>query len=133
MSPTMYLNLPVRDLEASIDFFAKIGFSSVPEFTNEQAGCVALGDNVYAMLVTHDFFKTAARRELADTAATSEALFALQVESTERVDQITDAAVAAGGRGRVNEDADDFMYSRSFEDLDGHIWSILFMDLPSND
>jgi predicted lactoylglutathione lyase len=128
MSVKIFVNLPVTDLTKSIEFFAALGFAHNPQFTDENASCVVFGDTVYAMLVTKPFFKTFTTKEIADSATTTEAIVALSLDSREQVDEVADKALAAGG-GFVKEAEDHgFMYGRSFEDLDGHIWNLFWMD-----
>jgi predicted lactoylglutathione lyase len=128
MSTKFFVNLPVSDLGTSIDFFTKLGFSFQPDFTNDDAGCLVIGEDVYAMLVTEHSFKTFARKDIADTARTAETILALQVDSRERVDELVDAALASGGQSANDPDDQGFMYSRNFQDPDGHLWSVLHMD-----
>ncbi|GAB2962048.1 VOC family protein [Saccharothrix stipae] len=128
MSVKIFVNLPVGDLAKSIEFFAALGFAHNPAFTDENASCVVFSDTVYAMLVTEPFFKTFTTREIADARTTTEAIVALSLDSREQVDEVADKALAAGG-GFVREPEDHgFMYGRSFEDLDGHIWNLFWMD-----
>ncbi|KOX28750.1 hypothetical protein ADK67_11265 [Saccharothrix sp. NRRL B-16348] len=128
MSVKIFVNLPVTDLTKSIEFFAALGFAHNPQFTDENASCVVFSDSVYAMLVTKPFFKTFTTKEIADAATTTEAIIALSLDSREQVDELADKALASGG-GFV-KDAEDhgFMYGRSFEDLDGHVWNVFWMD-----
>jgi predicted lactoylglutathione lyase len=128
MSVKIFVNLPVTDLTKSIEFFAALGFAHNPQFTDENASCVVFSDTVYAMLVTEPFFKTFTTKEIADARTTTEAIVALSLDSREQVDELADKALAAGG-GFVREPEDHgFMYGRSFEDLDGHVWNVFWMD-----
>lgn len=124
----MFLNLPVKDLRVSIDFFTKIGFSFDRNFTNEQGTCMIIGENIYAMLLTEEFYATFITKDIADATQTSELITALAVESRHEVDKMVDSAVAAGATGDKTEDH-GWMYGRYFEDLDGHIWQIFYMDM----
>lgn len=131
----IFVNLPVKDLEKTKEFFSKLGFSFNPQFTDEKAASLIISENIYAMLITEEYFKTFTKKEIADATKTTEVINALSVESREVVDEMVDKAIAAGGR--VNRDPDDYgwMYSKSFEDLDGHIWEILWIDennIPAN-
>jgi len=124
----IFVNLPVKDLQSSIQFFTSMGFSFNRQFTDEKAGCLVIGENLYAMLVTEAFFQTFTKKEIADSSRYTEAIIALSASSREEVDLLVNKAVAAGGK-EPNEPADHgFMYTRSFEDLDGHLWEILYMD-----
>ncbi|TQM78444.1 hypothetical protein FHX81_0713 [Saccharothrix saharensis] len=128
MSVKIFVNLPVTDLAKSIEFFAALGFAHNPQFTDENASCVVFSDTVYAMLVTEPYFKTFTTKKIADAAATTEVIVSLALDSRERVDELADKALAAGG-GFVKEPEDHgFMYGRSFEDLDGHVWNVFWMD-----
>jgi predicted lactoylglutathione lyase len=127
MATKIFVNLPVKDLGASIDFFTKLGYSFNPEFTNDQAGCLVISDDIYAMLLTEPFFATFTSRPVADATKVTEVAVALLVDSRERVDQIVDDALAQGAQpGGENAD-DEYMYGRGFHDLDGHLWNVLIM------
>ncbi|GAA1300228.1 VOC family protein [Saccharothrix xinjiangensis] len=128
MSVKIFVNLRVSDLPKSIEFFAALGFAHDPNFTDENASCIVFGDSVYAMLATEPFFKTFTDKEVVDSHKATEAIFALSVDSREKVDELADKALAAGGR-QVKEAQDHgFMYGRSFTDLDGHHWEAFWMD-----
>lgn len=124
----MFVNLPVKDLKKSIEFFTQVGFAFNPNFTDDNATCMVIGENIFAMLLVEDYFKTFTPKEISDASKTSEVLIALMVESREKVDKLVDSAIAAGGT--IAKDTQDlgFMYQRSFFDLDGHHWEIGFMD-----
>ncbi|WP_367875051.1 VOC family protein [Luteolibacter sp. Populi] len=123
----IFVNLPVKNLDASIAFFTALGFSFNPQFTDENATCMILGPNLYSMLLTHPYFAGFAPREIADSSKVCEVLVALQLESREKVDEIVSKAVAAGG-ATYNEPKDHgFMYQHGFTDLDGHVWEVFFM------
>jgi uncharacterized protein len=128
MATQIFVNLPVKDLGKSKEFFAKLGFSFNPQFNDDKAACLIIGENIFAMLLTEPFFKTFTKKEIADAKKTTEALIAIDAESREKVDDIVKKAVEAGGS--VYRDADDhgWMYGHSFADLDGHQWEILYMD-----
>ncbi|WP_084965879.1 VOC family protein [Thermoactinospora rubra] len=127
MATKIFVNLHVRDLNASIDFFTKLGFGFDPEFTNDDAGSMVIDEGIHALLVTEPFFTTITDRRPVDTAAFQEAAIALDVDSRERVDELADAAEAAGGLTAGEPIDDGFMYSRGFRDLDGHLWNVLHM------
>ncbi|HEY9411624.1 MAG TPA: hypothetical protein VIP77_18740 [Jiangellaceae bacterium] len=137
MSTKVFFNLPVADLAASTAFFTTIGFSFDPTLTDENVGCLVIGDDVYALLVGAEFFTSHTGRQVADTSAANEVTIAVQVDDRERlVDDIVDKALAAGAEAAGSEVPDDFMHSRSFRDLDGHFWSVLHIDasaVPSQD
>ena len=130
MSPQIFVNLPVRDLQRSIDFFDALGYPFDPQFTDENAACIVLDeDHVYAMLLTHEFFKKFTKKEVADATTSTEAILALGVDSREAVDKLVDKALASGGVASNEPDDQGFMYSRSFQDPDGHLWEVLHVDM----
>ena len=124
----IFINLPVSDVTASTAFYEAIGFERNPQFSNQSGACMVWSDAIYVMLAARDFFGTFTPKPIADTQATSAALFALSFDSRADVDAITTAAVAAGGtEGHEPEDM-GFMYSRAFWDLDGHGFGPFWMD-----
>jgi uncharacterized protein len=128
MSTKIFVNLPVKDLNASIDFFTKLGFSFDLNFTDENATSMVIGDDIYVMLMVEPFFRTFTKKDVVDATKATETIVALGVESRARVDEIADAALASGG-SEANETNDQgFMYGRSFNDLDGHLWEVVWMD-----
>jgi predicted lactoylglutathione lyase len=128
MATQIFVNLPVKNLDKSKEFFEKLGFSFNPQFTDDKAACLIIGENIFAMLLTEPFFKTFTKKEIADSKKTTEALIAIDAASRQSVDEMVKKAVEAGGS--VYRDADDhgWMYGHSFADLDGHQWEILYMD-----
>ena len=128
MPTLVFVNLPVRDLPASKAFFQSLGYTFNPQFTDDNAGCLVISETIYAMLLTEPFFSQFTAKPIADAHAVTEVLVALMVESRTEVDRLVDAAVAAGGRQPREAQDHGFMYQRSFEDLDGHIWEIGWMD-----
>jgi len=127
-SRKLFVNLAVRDLPRSKDFFAKLGFSFNPRFTDDNAACLVLSEEGYVMLLTEPFFKRFTKRELADTSRQTEGLFALSCESRAEVDELVRKAVAAGGRHAMEPQDHGFMYGWSFYDPDGHHWEVMWMD-----
>ena len=128
MSRKIFVNLPVKDLKRSIDFFGKLGFSFNPQFTDETAASMVISDDIYAMLLTHRKFKEFTQKEIADATKTTDVLIALSMDSRDEVDSFVDKALASGAT-KAREPADHgFMFERSFNDLDGHIWEIFHMD-----
>ncbi|GAA2435686.1 VOC family protein [Streptomyces macrosporus] len=131
MSKKLFVNLPVKDLKRSTDFFTALGFSFDPRFTDDKAGCLVIGDDIYAMLLTEPFFRTFTPKGVVDASSGTEAILALGVDSREEVDELADKALASGG-SPANEPADQgFMYSRSFQDPDGHLWEVFYMDMAA--
>jgi predicted lactoylglutathione lyase len=129
MSKLIFVNLPVADLAAAKAFYEAIGFTNNPQFTDETAACMVLTDVIHVMLLTHDKFAQFTSKRIADAHATSEVLICISADSREGVDEITDKALAAGGREPREKQDHGFMYGRSFEDLDGHIWEPMWMDM----
>ena len=123
----MFVNLPVKDLKASIAFFTELGFAFDPNFTGENAACVILGPNLRSMLLNHETFRGFAPRDIADTTKVCEMLLALHLESREKVDEIVRRAVAAGGATHDEPTDHGFMYDHGFTDLDGHGWGVFHM------
>jgi predicted lactoylglutathione lyase len=124
----IYVNLPVRDLKRSKEFFSKLGFEYNPKFTDENAACMILGPEAYVMLLAEPFFKTFTKREISDTSKTTEALFALSCESRAEVDDMVKKAVASGGSHAMDPMDHGWMYGWSFYDPDGHHWEVMWMD-----
>jgi uncharacterized protein len=129
MSKLIFVNLPVADLPAAKTFYEAIGFTNNPQFTDETAACMVLSDVIHVMLLTHEKFAQFTPRRIADARETSEVLIAISEDSRERVDAITESALAAGGEEAREKQDYGFMYSRSFADLDGHIWEPMWMDM----
>ncbi|GHB39393.1 glyoxalase [Streptomyces cirratus] len=129
MSATMiFVNLPVKDLEASKAFWGKLGYSFNAQFSDENGASLVISDTIYAMLLTEARFKDFTHKAIADTSTTTEALLCLSAESRDAVDALVDAAVGAGGTEPRAAQDHGFMYGRAFEDLDGHTWEIMWMD-----
>lgn len=129
MSKMIFINLPVTDLEGSTRFYEALGATKNPQFSNENAACMMLCDTIGVMILTHDFYRTFTSRPIADAKATSQTLLALTVDAHADVNRVVDAASAAGGRADPNPPQDHgFMWSRSVEDPDGHVWEIFWMD-----
>ncbi|MCX4525764.1 MULTISPECIES: VOC family protein [unclassified Streptomyces] len=127
--PTMiFVNLPVKDIEATKAFWGKLGYSFNPQFSDESTGCLVISDTIFAMLMTEARFKDFATKEVADAGKTTEVMLALSAESREQVDEVVGAALAAGAtEPRPAQDL-GFMYGRAFEDLEGHVWEYVWMD-----
>ncbi|KAB8167843.1 glyoxalase [Streptomyces sp. 3MP-14] len=128
MSTMIFVNLPVKDLERSKEFFTKLGYSFNPQFSDENAACLVISETIYSMLLTEEFFKTFTKKQLADTGTHQEALIGLSADSREAVDELADRALAAGGTAAGDPVDMDGMYGRSFYDLDGHHWEVMWMD-----
>jgi predicted lactoylglutathione lyase len=129
MATKIFVNLPVKNLEKTKEFFIKLGYSFNQQFTDDKAASLVISEDIYAMLITEPFFKTfIPNKEIADTAKTKETLIALSTDSKQQVNEMADKAIAAGGKNFREPEDHGFMYTRSFEDLDGHVWEIFWMD-----
>jgi len=127
-SRKIFVNLAVRDLKRSMDFFTKLGFTFNPKFTDEKAACMIVSDEAFVMLLAEPFFKTFTKREICDTSSHTEGLFALSSPSRAEVDELVHKAIAAGGKHAMDPMDHGFMYGWSFYDLDGHNWEVIWMD-----
>lgn len=127
MSTKIFVNLPVKDLNKSMDFFKALGWTFNPQFTDATAACLVISDDIYAMLLTHEKFAGFTNKTIADSSA-AEALIAIGVESKADVSRIADAALTAGGSEAKPPQDYGFMQVRSFLDLDGHHWEVMYMD-----
>ena len=124
----IFVNLPVKDLNKTVEFFTKLGFRFNPQFTDDNATCMIVSDNIFVMLLVEKFFKTFTKKEICDAKKSTEVLIALSAESREKVDEMINIALEAGGiEPRAPQDH-GWMYGRSFEDINGHQWEIIYMD-----
>ena len=127
----IFVNLPVKDLEASKRFYTELGFEINPMFTDETAACVVISDTIFVMLLTHDKFREFINGEISDATTTTEVLNALSAESAEAVDEMVRKALGAGGSPWKPVLQEGPMYGHSFQDLDGHVWEVMHMDLEA--
>ncbi|MFB8377848.1 VOC family protein [Paenibacillus taichungensis] len=127
----IFVNLPVKDLKRSVDFFTKVGFEFNANFTDESATCMIIGDNIYAMLLVEDRFQSFISKKISNAADTAEVIVALSVDSREQVDLIVQAALDAGAKPYNDPQDHGFMYGWSFQDPDDHLWEVSYMDLSS--
>jgi len=127
MASQIYVNLPVKDLDRSVAFFRKLGYTFNPQFTNANATCMIVGENIFVMLLVEKFFKTFTPNAICDATKSTEVIVCLSAESREKIDETVRTAVAAGGR--IYKEAQDhgFMYGHGFQDPDGHIWELVYM------
>ena len=129
MSRNLYVTLPVKNLDRSVDFFEALGFSFNPDFTSENGAALVINDRTSVMLVGESFFSTLSKVPLTDPRKATEALFSLSLDSREQVDALVRKAIAVGAtEGHAPEDL-GFMYSWAFVDLDGHQWGVFHMDV----
>ena len=130
MAKLIFVNLPVKDLARATQFYQNIGAGKNETFSDETASCMVLSDIIHVMLLTHDKFRQFTPKKIADATQTSEVLIALTADSRADVDQIITKASMAGGKADPGLKQDlGFMYGRSFEDPDGHIWEVVWMDM----
>jgi len=128
MAAQIFVNLPVKDLNKSIEFFTSLGYSFNPQFTDEKATCMIVGDNIFVMLLVDSFFKTFVPNEVADASKSTESIICLSSESRVKVDEMVRKAVDAGGKIYKEPQDHGFMYGHGYQDLDGHLWEIMWMD-----
>ena len=129
MHKQIYVNLPVKDLARSRAFFSSLGFEFNAQFSNDQGACMIIGENIFAMLLAEPFFQGFTSKPIANARETTEVLTCLTCESREEVDALVQKALAAGGRTPNPKQDHGFMYGHGFEDLDGHVWELSYMDM----
>lgn len=127
MHSQIFVNLPVKDLKKSIAFYTALGYTFNPQFTDDNATCMILGDNLFVMLLTEKFFSTFTSKGICDTAKATEVLTCVNCNSKQQVDDIVAKARAAGAKVPRQTQDHGFMYSHGYEDLDGHTWELIFM------
>ena len=129
MPTQVFINLSTNDLEKAKNFYTGLGFSINPQFTDEKAACVVISETIFVMLLKEAFFKTFIQnKEITDTSKNTEVLVALSAESKEKVNEMADKAIDSGGSAFRDPEDHGFMYTRSFQDPDGHIWEIVWMN-----
>ena len=127
MATKIFVNLPVKDLKKSIEFFTKLGFTFNPQFTDETATCMIVAEDIFVMLLTHDKFKAFTPKAICDATKSTEVLVCLSLESRDKVNDLVRKAVAAGGTTYNQPQDHGFMYGHGSQDLDGHIWELIYM------
>jgi hypothetical protein len=125
----IFINLPVKDVQASMDFYTQIGFTVIPLFTFDDQKCVAWSDQIYLMLQTYNMFKSGNKKNLPDTKKNAIATFTLPVESLDKVNELFENGLKAGGKELIPMLDEGFMQVRNMEDLDGHNWAIIYLDI----
>jgi uncharacterized protein len=128
MHRKLFVNLPVQHLERSKAFFGRLGFEFNPKFTDENAACMLVGEDAYVMLLTVPFFRGFTQRKVGDPRETTQALYALSCDSRAEVDALVQRALDQGATPALEPKDYGFMYQRSFYDLDGHHWEVMWMD-----
>ncbi|MCF6406911.1 VOC family protein [Chitinophaga filiformis] len=131
MATQIFVNLPVKDLEKSKAFFSALGFEFNQQFTNEKGACLIISENIYAMLLVEDFFKSFIKKDIADSSKFAEVINAFSVDSRDKVNELADKALAAGASAYSEPQDYGWMYSRAFQDLDGHLWEVLHADISA--
>ena len=129
MATKIFINLPVKDLKRSMDFFAGLGFSFDRRFTDETAASMVISEENYAMLLTEAKFREFTSKEICDTQKSTEVIIAMSADSIEAVNDMADKALKGGSTEPAPAKDYGFMYQRSFQDLDGHLWEVLYMDM----
>lgn len=124
----IFVNLPVQDIPRTRAFYGSLGYEFNPQFSDDKALCMVIADNIFAMLLQRDYFATFTPKPVADATKSTEVLVALSMDNRAQVDEIVAKAVAAGGRTPRPPQDHGFMYQHAFEDPDGHIWEVFFMD-----
>jgi uncharacterized protein len=128
MSTKIFVNLPVKDLPRAIEFYQGLGFTLNPQFTDENAACIVISEEIFAMLLTHAYFQTFTPKPISDAAKTTEVLLALSRDSRQQVNETVKNAVAGGGSTYAEAKDHGFMYQHGFQDPDGHLWELIFME-----
>jgi predicted lactoylglutathione lyase len=128
MARKIFVNLPVKDLNRSVAFFTQLGFEFNPQFTDEKATCMIISEDSYIMLLVEEFFKTFTTKDIADSSKTTEVITCLSADSRQEVDDLVKKAIAAGGKTYRDPQDHGFMYGHAFQDPDGHLWEVMWMD-----
>ena len=131
MTRKIFVNLPIKNMERAKAFFSALGFSFNPQFTNEQGACMVVAEDIFVMLLVEPFFQTFTKKAISDANKSTEVLVCLSCESRAEVDALVKKALAAGGKVPNAPQDHGFMYGHGFEDLDGHIWELMYMDMAT--
>lgn len=132
MSKMIFVNLPVTDLPRAVAFYEAVGATKNPQFSDDTAACMVISDTIHAMLLTHDKYRQFTSKKIVDAKTSSEVLICLSADSRDEVDGLVKKAVGAGGSADPTPTQDfGFMYGRSYEDPDGHIWEVMWMDMAA--
>ncbi|MBD3861018.1 VOC family protein [Bacillus sp. 28A-2] len=127
-SKHLYINLPVKHVKESRAFFEQLGFDFQQELTNDRAACLVIDDTITVMLLSLQHFQSISEKQLVDAKEASEVIISMRVDSREEVDELVEQAIAAGGSPFKEKQDHEFMYGWSFQDLDGHLWEVFYMD-----
>ena len=131
MPTQIYVNLPVKDLDKSIAFFTQLSYKFNPQFTNDNATCMIVGEGIFVMLLVEKFFQTFTPKPICDANKSTEVLLCLSCDSRDTVDALVRKAVAAGASTPNPPKDDGFMYGHGYQDLDGHLWELMYMDMSA--
>ena len=131
MTRKIFVNLPIKNMDRAKAFFSALGFSFNPQFTNEQGACMVVAEDIFVMLLVEPFFQTFTKKAICDASKSTEVLVCLSCESRAEVDALVKKALAAGGKVPNAPQDHGFMYGHGFEDLDGHIWELMYMDMTA--
>ncbi|WP_407370937.1 VOC family protein [Carnobacterium sp.] len=132
----IFVNLPVKDLTKSMEFFKALGFKFNEQFTDNNGANMVISDSIFVMLLTEDFFTSFTHQEITNTSKENEVIIALQVESKDAVDKLVNTAIENGAEDKttaLSEEEEAIMFYRRFQDLDGHLWEIMYMDMNAMD
>ena len=129
MAKKIFINLPVADLQKAMNFYTAIGFTNNPQFSDETAACMILTEEIYVMLLTHPKFKEFTKKEIGDAFKTVSVINSLSVDSNDEVNSMIEKALKAGSIEPTEPKDYGFMQQRSFQDLDGHLWEVFYMDM----
>jgi uncharacterized protein len=129
MAKQIFINLAVKDLAKSMEFYTKLGFTNNPQFSDETGKCMVWSENIFVMILTHEKFKIFATKPIADTKTHVAGLFSLSVDSTEEMNNIVNEGIKAGGVEPSEMKDYGFMQQRTIEDFDGHTWEVFYMDM----
>ena len=128
MAKQIFVNLPVKNLDKTIEFFTKLGFKFNPQFTDKNATCMIIGKNIFSMLLIEKFFKRFTKKKIYNAKKNTGAILALSVESRKKVDEMIKKVIAAGGKETRKAEDYGWMYGRAFEDINGHLWEVFYMN-----
>jgi predicted lactoylglutathione lyase len=128
MATKIFVNLPVKDLKKSMAFYAAVGMKNNPQFTDETGACMVISDDIYVMLLTHEKFKQFTPKPISDATKSTEVLVCLSCDSRDDVNDQVSKAIAAGGSAYADPKDYGFMFQHGFQDPDGHIWELIWMD-----
>lgn len=128
MASKIFVNLPVKDLKQAIIFFTRLGFSFNPQFTDDGAACMVISEHIFVMLLLENRFSNFTKKQIADASKVTEAIICIDAASRDEVDEMIRNAISAGGKTPNNKQDHGWMYGHGFEDLDGHLWEVMWMD-----